>query len=516
MNRVIVVDDEQFVRRGLLALVDWKKLGYNVVGEAGDGEDALALTLKEEPDLVLTDIRMPVFDGLELIKKIKTKARKIPKFVVVSGYSDFKYAQKAVRYGVSDFLLKPVDKSEIESVLRTLAPLIEKDKYRERMEERMTTLELFRKIITSSVHGGETEEQALFPDGMNKDVCYVIIDIRTDESPHMMEEKLYSTIAEFIKDPHVLVHPYERDGFGVVFQAKHLPENRFEYTWFLSRLKDFIEKQVGKKIFLFSGRFGTGIGGLKMSYETAAAAFERRYSEDGDNPVVYNKSLEKRHKENRSLNYNIITQLLDSMEDNNEAETDRLVNLWTREAEEKAATLEALRTFLFQLEQRVREMIIKNGGSDDHLTRLPSLLKAFRQKPTLAELQQTLEEYCQKSGTVIYELGKDKHFGDIHKIKRYIEKHYNENLTLKKIANQFYMNPVYLGQLFKKTYGVYFKDYLLEIRVEKAKKLLKQPDVRIYEVAEQVGFGSPDYFVTQFEKSAGLTPSKYRQRILNN
>ncbi len=136
MNRIVIVDDEQFVRKGIIALIDWKKINYQVVGEASNGEDALELILEEKPDVVLTDIRMPVFDGLKLIEKVKELAIKVPKFIIISGYNDFEYAQRAVRLGVTDFILKPIDKDELEKTFMDLTPIIE----REYLEERISAL----------------------------------------------------------------------------------------------------------------------------------------------------------------------------------------------------------------------------------------------------------------------------------------------------------------------------------------------------------------------------------------
>lgn len=515
MNRVILVDDEQFVRRGLLALVEWNKIGYEVIGEASDGEDALELILAKEPDLVLTDIRMPVFDGLELIKKAKEQCRKVPKFIVVSGYNDFKYAQQAVRYGVCDFLLKPVDKVEIENVLKDLVPVIEKEQHTERMKLRTSNLESFQKIVANSVSNVDTEALSVFIEEVNQDICYVIIDIRDSPLIEMIDEKLHHVIANFITDPHVYIHPFEREGFGVIFQAKHLPKNRNEFSWFLSRLKEYIEQNIEKRIFLFSGTIDNGIEGLRRSYAAASKAFHRRYMYDGSAPFIFNEQLEQLHQENRSLSDIYITQMIEKMEENNQIEIDKLLNLWSAEVQEKAATLDAMRTFLFQLEQQLHGTILKFGGSEEHIYQLPSLLDTFKQKLILQELNEKLRNYTMKGSAILSDLNKEKFYGDIYKIKRYIEQHFDQNLTLKKIANEFYMNPVYLGQLFKKSYGVYFKEYLLEVRVKKAKKILRQSDIRIYEVAEQVGFGSPDYFVTQFEKMEGVTPSKYRQQIMN-
>src|SRR3954454_10339813 len=128
MHKVILVDDENFFRKGLRSLIDWESCGFEVAGEAANGDDALELINEVNPELVITDIRMPVLDGLELIKQVMQKEGYHPKFIIISGYSDFNYAQQAVRYGVHDFILKPIDQEEIEETLQSLSKTITEQK----------------------------------------------------------------------------------------------------------------------------------------------------------------------------------------------------------------------------------------------------------------------------------------------------------------------------------------------------------------------------------------------------
>src|SRR5699024_7856661 len=127
MHKVYFVDDDVFVRKGIQTLINWERYGFTVCGEADNGEDALEDILELKPDLVLTDIRMPVLDGLDLIREVKETLESPPYFIVISGYNDFKYAQRALRYNVKDFILKPVDQEEIQKTLLKIADMIKKD-----------------------------------------------------------------------------------------------------------------------------------------------------------------------------------------------------------------------------------------------------------------------------------------------------------------------------------------------------------------------------------------------------
>lgn len=514
MNRIVIVDDEQFVRKGIIALVDWEKINYHVAGEANNGEDALELILDEKPDVVLTDIRMPVFDGLKLIEKVKELAVKVPKFIIISGYNDFEYAQRAVRLGVTDFILKPIDKDELEKTFMDLSPVIEREYLEERANQRFVNFSLYQRIIAER-NEPTRQELAILTEDINQRNCYLIIDVRENPLSDKADEQISRAISDFVGDQYVFIHPFEHDHFGVILQEKHLPQNINEVTWFLSRLKSHLEKELGNQVFLFAGEVESGLDGLLKSYQTALVTSERRYIQLDDHPLMYNEDIGKSHQENKPLDYQLITELIEKIEENKPKEIRKQVDRWVDEVQETGTSVDSIKMFLFQLEKKIESTIHKLLGEEDSENELDSLVEIFEQKKTLAELKQNLEAYVLSAGEIICRLSKEKYNGDIYKVKRYINKHYNENLTLKRIASKFFMNPVYLGQLFKKTYGVYFRDYLLEVRIEKAKQILRQTDMRIYEVAEQVGFGSPDYFVTQFEKMEGSTPSKYRQRIMN-
>lgn len=511
MNRVVLVDDEQFVRKGIMTLVNWEKIKYQVVGEASNGEDALEIILKQEPDVVLTDIRMPIYDGLKLINFVKQQATNIPKFIIVSGYNDFKYAQRAVRMGVTDFILKPIDKNELENTFLSLTPIIEQERMKEQLNQRFINMSLYQRII---VEGEEptSNERTVLVDNFGQKMCYLIIDVRDYLNGELIEQDLNRAIISFTQDQGVFIHPIERGEFGVILQEKHLPPHLNELTLYLSRFKLCLEQEINKKVFLFAGELNTQLEGLRASYRTARIASERRYSQLHDHPVLYHKKLVESESQ---LKYQLINQILEEIEENNIDAVDQLVEEWASDVRAISASIDSVKMFVFQLETELKGAIERVAGHWEGESKLGSLAAIFEEKRTLAELKDAMKTYIISAGKLLCRLNKEKHNGDIYKVKRYIDKHYSENLTLKKIANEFYMNPVYLGQLFKKTYGTYFKDYLLTVRIEKAKKLLRQTDLRIYEVADQIGFSSPDYFVVQFEKMEGMTPSNYRQRIIN-
>lgn len=513
LHKVVIIDDEHFVRKGIIALVDWAKIDYQVVGEADNGEDAIALILKEEPDVVLTDIRMPVYDGLELIKRIKERAKDLPKFIIVSGYDDFKYAQKAVRLGVSDFILKPVNKTELEETLTKLSSQIYEERMEQQTNQAFINHSIFQRIIIERKEPTH-KDLSTITKAIEKPNRYLLIDVRGTSTDTVMDEKIQHAVSEFIGDDDLFIHPIDREGYGIVLEQRHLPKNENEISWFFDHFKSMLEQAIDQKIFVFSGVKEEGLSGIITSYETAKKASNYRYLVSDDQPLIFDKHINEKISDTHMFPPTLMQRMIEQVEENNASQIESLIDEWATYIQSQALSIEQVRLFLLQLDKTIEDALRKASDNEAELEK--PFGDILMHKMTLNELRSELKEYLVQQADKLSSFNKAKYNGDIYKVKRYIDRHYHENLTLKKMANKFFMNPVYLGQLFKKTYGIYFKDYLLSIRIEKAKEILRQTDLRVYEVAEEVGFGSSDYFVTQFEKIEGYTPSRYRQKLLKN
>lgn len=175
---------------------------------------------------------------------------------------------------------------------------------------------------------------------------------------------------------------------------------------------------------------------------------------------------------------------------------------------------DALRTVVNRLNHKILKSIKEVEGNEQEISTIKEMLEWEEYSLTLNQLKGLWLQFIKEATLLLTRLNQNNMKGTIYRIKKYIHSHFDKPITLKSIANTFYMNPVYMGQLFKKTYGIYFKDYILNVRIEEAKKLLRKTDLKVYEIAEKVGFTNPDYFVTQFEKNVGTTPSQYRKKLM--
>jgi two-component system response regulator YesN len=213
-----------------------------------------------------------------------------------------------------------------------------------------------------------------------------------------------------------------------------------------------------------------------------------------------------------SLEDAIFNQLMEAVEENNQNSLRMSLDRMFVEFQEKHYAPEAIKSVIVQFVQRIIRTVRSMEGNERELASLDVVTVWHDHNITLDELRRIIETFAQEAAILVsqlYRAGK----GGIYQIKRYIDQNFHRNINLKGIANHFYMNSAYLGQLFKKNYGVYFNEYVLQLRITAAKELLRKTDMRNYEIAEKIGFNNVDYFVSQFEKLEQMTPKEYRNRM---
>jgi two-component system, response regulator YesN len=518
MHKVILVDDENFFRKGLRSLIDWEACGFGVAGEATNGEDALALIDEVHPELVITDIRMPVLDGLELIKQVMQKGGYHPKFIIISGHSDFKYAQQAVRYGVHDFILKPIDQEEIEETLQSLSHTISDQKL---VLER--NIEIKKAVFLENlIYGKVNEEDACaFSRELSlssaAEYYYLILEVNghPQSSEIQVKEKITSIIRD-ICDPQVgvFIQELEQGSYGLLIPSTYLCRFQMQISHFVKWIYGLLTSSMPQEVTFYIGPAVPKLYFLRDSFEAAKNAREYKYVYEDKN-IILSKEIEN----NKSITYTELEDsyyhlLMEQIEENTTmAIMETIDKIFLQFASKKMAQV-AVKASINRFVHAILKIIKNMEGELSNLKNFRIMLQLQNYNLTLQQLRKQFLEFVLESKEMITTLRKQSADGEAHKIKQFVDSHYRENISLKSIAAKFFMNPVYLGQLFKKTYGIYFKDYLLQVRINEAKKLLRQSELKIYEIAERVGFNNTDYFVTMFGKFEKITPSEYRNKLL--
>lgn len=519
MYKVLLVDDEVFVRKGLRNLIDWEALGYSVAGEAENGEEALAAITETDPDLVITDIRMPVLDGLELIRCVKEEGKRNPTFIIVSGYHDFKYAQQALRYGVHDYVLKPIDEVELENTLQKLSSGLGLKKLARRSKEKPVHLKMLENLIEGSAGPEDAEEYAMALGWkISSRYVYLVADVYAEpaaapENKNMVE-KMAAVPAGL--DTAVKFGPLQElqaNRYGMLLHLGTGRTNAKEEEQLICSLRTALSRAAQAPVVLFAGRTVTHIAEVRQSYLSALEALQYRFSEDGCALIRW-EAVKGKPLNHHDMDQALLSRLIEQAEENNKEGYLQAIDSIFQQFYAGRFAPSAIHNSLSRCAMGILKVIRDMDDSEAELPKLNGLLDWQNKPVDLKGLKELLIRFVSEAACRIAALRKEMSKGGIDKIRKYIEAHYMENISLKSIAARFFMNPVYLGQLFRKTYGIYFNDFLLGIRIQEAKKLLRQTDLRMYEVAERVGFQNADYFVTQFEKMEQASPTEYRNRLL--
>jgi two-component system response regulator YesN len=531
LHRAIVVDDETFTRKGLLQLMDWQACGFEIVGEADNGEDALELISRIHPDLVITDIRMPVLDGLELIRSVLEQSTEHPAFIILSGYSDFAYAQQAIRYGVHDFMLKPIDEGDFSATLRKLSERLHREQQNAQRYQNHHAGGLLETVMMNPVDDvvvTQWEQQLRL--GEATYMYYVLVELN-DQHPwrsgadgvmlslFQFRELIEQALHRLMDGKYPLYVHEHRNRIGLIVPDFFLGCFEGKVEVFMKALQREIEGmktlkgQLGSRVFVYAGKPVNRLQDIQQSYACAKEAVLHKYIYDNSGIVVYlREGMPPLHY--KTIPQDVLDRLTEQVEELRLDELRVAVDYLFSSFREECYAPEAMKMSLHQCLLSIVRVIQNMQGNERSLQSLEPMMNWQDMNLSLGELQRLFTAFAEESGRYIGVLRKDCQQGGIQHIRAYIEQHAAENISLKSIAARFYMNPVYLGQLFRKTYGVYFNEFLLKLRVQEAKRLLRQTDLRIYEIAERVGFGSSDYFVTQFEKMAHATPSEYRNSLI--
>lgn len=524
MHTVLLVDDESYTRQGLRNLIDWEACGFRVTDEADNGEDALVMIRERQPDLVITDIRMPEMDGLELIRRSREELPACPSFIIISGYDDFSYAQQAVRYGVFDFVLKPIDEDVLVSALMKLDQVMTRNKTDQAQQALNFSRQMIPRLMTGDADEASIrkwcEQQGIaLPDRFR----YVLMEVNDihpwREQPEVSDqEQTLRTIQQELSSrlqtsAHFYVHEhYKRFGFILPERRLSGTDGGMSLTAFAEGLHRGLSARLQTPVYLYIGESVSSLHGIGDSYRSASFALMYKFISPGG--VFLHDEWTGRPLNYASLEDAAVKELTDRVEENDvPGMTASIEGIFTQFRDEHY-TPEAVKLAIHHCVSALVRVLRQMGAEESEVRSLEPILGWQDLCITPGELKRLFTEFIAECAGRIAEHRRDGMKGSISKVKDYIESHYRENISLKQLAAQFYMNPVYLGQLFKKTYDIYFNDYLCQIRVEQSKKLLRQTDMRIYEIAERVGFNNADYFVTKFEKNVGMTPTEYRNKLI--
>lgn len=522
--RVMLVDDEPIILRSLKAAIPWDELDLEVVGEARSGDGALKLAREVSPHIIISDIRMPGMDGITLMKELKAdQARRI--IIFISGYGEFEYAREALREGAFDYLLKPIDHDELTETIARAARTLEKQIADDQMLHSIKVLSLLarERMLTEFIEGNRSPlqhmqwlEDSELEHGYTMAVIQLDQYLRLNELWSMDEKRLWLFAVRNVLEEWSLQHggltvfPFRSGEWVLLFP--NLTKERQEDIG--RDLVQLIKRNTKLSCSVGFSPSMAGIDRLGTAYETAVRAlYQRFYSgEEGvflgaPDSVLETASEAKYPKHLESLMVESIRTL----------HKERLLELF----DETKAYIEE-HAFSREMTERVLlEMSVVLYRQFEHMKvlfewSLEELLQELHASGTLQQLMNVIKSHFSKwiaesrSGQA-----KDNVQAVMGKAKEYIAENYQKDLTIEEVSELADLSISHFCTLFKGTTGYTFLEYLTECRIEKAKSILLNTDVKVYQVAPLVGYQDPRYFTQVFKKITGKTPSEYREEAVS-
>lgn len=512
--KIIIVDDDKIIRRGLRKIIENSVSEYQVVNEAGDGACALEIIkTNNDIDLLITDVRMPVMDGIELIKQVRKINMRI-KVIVLSGFDDFRYVREAFKDGAVDYLLKPVKKKDfIELLTRINENIAEEEKSSRRIEkgsQLMVADSLNRLFQNQEIDEKQFKEDSGIDFERKFFMCIVELDrfykekVIKSESKDKMDE-IISDINTWFSETFEII-PYH-DSQKVVLVI--FSEETFSFGFFDEKFIE-LDQRLGEKTSISMGlsNLHKGIQNVSAAYEEAIEAIETRFYMGKSHCICYadikKKSLDFDYEpEVAARNLAKAIEIFDYMEAR-------------RILKQVFIDLSFLKPSKFRkyIQELIEHLSLQVKDFDKALTSHESDYKFYiNDINTYNELRVYVMGLIKEVILFLENEKKKKSLRRIELAKQFINDNYMRFITLQDVAEHVELNASYLSNLFKTESGTNFSEYLLDVRMNKAMDLLKNPKIKIYEIGNMVGYEDAVSFGRAFKKKIGMSPKEYRNSV---
>ncbi len=534
MYTIILVDDEAEIREGIIKKIKWEEYGFQIVGSAENGKEALELVERLTPDVVMTDIMMPFMDGLELGEEL-VKKYPLTKLIIFSGFDDLEYAHKAIKLNVVEYVLKPVNANDMGETLSKLKAKLDEE------HENRTNLEVLRKhyidsmpVIKEQVLVGLLEGRVT-KDDLERNSGLIGMDVN---SPHyvvglLQVDKNLSNDSETLFKNHndVLITTTLKQ------LSEEVIDKYYKATCFLygnlvgfifdMQSKDQIYKIINgmneicieaRKIYglCVSGGIGNIINNPMDMYEAkngAISALEYRVA-IGNGKTIYIHDVEPDTSINIRFSGVDESKLTSAIKLGNKEDINNVIHDIVSRFSDSLLSLDQYKLYFMEIKISFLHLVQTYGLRDLEVYReLEAEMNAFN---TPASINAFKEWLIEKSIKISNQIKKERVNSStllVDKAKEYVEENYSDfELTVENLSNELHVSPTYFSTIFKRETGSNFIAYLTEVRLQKAIEFLNTTDDKSYIIAEKVGYAEPNYFSYVFKKKFGVSPSKYRKK----
>lgn len=533
LYRIMVVDDEEEIRLGIIKKIDWEANGFEVVGDAENGQEALEKAEKLQPDVIMTDIKMPFMDGLELGKRL---AESMPstKIIVFSGCDDFEYAHQAIKINVIEYVLKPINSIELKEVLKRLKEQLDREYDEKRnlqtlYKHYVESLPVIREqFLVGAIEGriseNQWEEQAEKLDIDFKEGYLSVALIHADGTitsednvlEIQKETALISISIKKIVDENLdkyckfISFPYS-DMVVVIGNF----ENKEDILSFIKGINEICK--VYERIMGFTISAGVGYAcdnplDIRFSYRSAQSALDYSFIL-GTGKAIYIDDVEPDNSIQLQFDEQEERAMLNAIKISTEEEITESIHKLFKKIEEQLLPFNQYRIYLMEIMTAILKLVQAYNLDIDEI--FGENFNCYSYLETFDSVHDAKAWFIQKAVKVNSFIKKERINSSmllIEKAKQYIKENYsNPDISVETLCSKLHVSPTYFSTIFKRETEMNFVNYLTSVRLEEAVKLLNTTDDKTYVIAEKVGYPEANYFSYVFKKQYGVSPSKYRK-----
>lgn len=514
MVKVLVVDDEYFAREGMKRTIDWDTLGCTLCGEADNGVVGVELARNLKPDIIITDIKMPGMDGIEMANTIKEFLPDC-KFIIITGYDEFEYAQRAIRLKAVDFILKPIDDKELLNGVLNASEMVRNSKL-----QRDAIIE---KLLLDCMRGKFLDRLSMLEVLKNNNIAFesvIIANMENDDYESIIEagnqEKIYTQnrmirdIVYKIFNDEIYVVECHQDKLALVIDG-----NKIGFIEKLNEkiclLKDEIRKRANITLTVGISNVNE-IGSITKAYNESKEALKYKLYVGKDKIINY-KDVVKESREYevgfKKYKTDIILSLKAKDKRNVELKLKQLYfeKLKAYKAEETTIRQISIELVLAGINIIKDYNIVLEGAFGEAF----NVYKKAAKLNTIDELYTMVYSCFIKMIDELKELTIEAEESGLDKAVKYINENFSKEISLSDVAKHSYLSESYLSRRMKKVLGIGFAEYITKLRIEKSLELLKNPNAKIMDVAIKVGYQDYRYFSQIFKKYTGYSPSEFNK-----
>lgn len=506
-HKVVIVDDEMLIRQGIINYINWEKEGFEIVGEASNGEEALLTIDKYRPHIVITDIVMPVMNGIDFVKVVKKDYPDI-EIIVLSSFENFDYVRSTFQSGVADYILKP--KLNGEELLKTLHKVTNKaTDFQEIKETNEVSID---KIIRKLLSGYEPDydEKIVSDYFSNNQFCLLAIYWQEKQTDPSQLDVIFRLLREYFKE--INFYPILEEKTGITFLLNFNSDQLTTIKTTINEINNDTVVILGDATkWVLSSQF-VSIKAIKKIYDETLLLMNQYLFYLPELSVLINDDLPHVEERNQSFNLNQFIEILKSKQFKVafkyvEDYVDYLANQYTSDVFEFKSFLGNI---IFNIIVLLANLNYDTKGlENDKYAYFSGINEAKDAKEAIDQFNSFLDV----ANKIVLAKEENVDQYNVQRLLDYIEEHYTEPLSLTDIAKHFHFNPSYLSTYFSRHHNEGFSEYINRVRIKKARQLLQNSTVSISDISRMVGYSDHSYFCKVFKKETGNSPSTYRKEF---